>query len=90
MRVSISILSPVLQNKGTITSKPVLILAGFITYFYTLSEFVDEDDAEGWYWESEAAVDWMNSFAMENDSIFYVDDNCLYFDEDYAEMSIED
>lgn len=59
-------------------------------YFYTLSEPVEDDDAEGWYWESEAAVDWMNSYAMENDSVFYVDDNSLYFDKDYAEISVED
>lgn len=61
---------------GTVLDRDVVAYAE--TYYMYRGLNPEMDDSEGWQFECDEAIMWMNSIEHENDRYYMIDDNSLY------------
>ena len=63
---------------GTVLDRDVVAFAEEYYQYHTLEPAPEMDDSEGWQWECDEAIMWMNSIEHENDRYYMIEDNSLY------------
>ena len=51
-------------------------------YMYRSPEYPAMDDSEGWQWEADEALIWMNDIEHDNERYYMIEENCLYLMEE--------
>lgn len=52
-----------------------------------VSEPVEAGDSEGWQYEADEALEWMDGIARNGGYTYFIEDNCLFMDS-YAELGV--
>lgn len=75
---------------GTDLDREIVVYAE-VNYGFEPQPF-DENDSlswsEYWQWEADSALEWIDGVARNVGYTYYVDENCLFMDDDYAELSL--
>lgn len=63
---------------GTDLDRDIVAYAEYNYLYRSLEPPADMDDSEGWQWEADEAIMWMNA-TLEHDGKYYmIEDNCLF------------
>ena len=66
------------HQSGTDLDRDVVAYAEAYYQYRSLEPVAEMDDSEGWQWECDEALIWMNSILEEEGKHYMIDDNSLY------------